>query len=233
MGDIQVIDEDGTQTERKHNDVHEITDIGDQQTTHDAKGNLIWDPIKQQGYTWDVENKLQVAHLATNQEVAEATTLHWPLDGNGSDASANGYDATAITGTYEAGRFNQGVRLDGDDTFENAAVASALNGSSELTLALWVKADSTGQDRGILFSTSPNGKDEDLGLRYDKSGWGGGGSNLIKASIQTTNGPLQLESASNTQTTGWQHLAITYSATNGKLRLYIDGRETPTTFETT
>jgi hypothetical protein len=102
---------------------------------------------------------------------------------------------------------------------------SYLNGLSAITVSVWVKSDVTNQDRGILFTRTPTGTDQELGIRYDRSGASGGGVRGIKASIQTTSGFTQIESSSDVQTTSWQHLALTWEndPNDSGLKLYVNG----------
>jgi hypothetical protein len=98
-----------------------------------------------------------------------------------------------------------------------------------LTLALWVKSDVTGTDKGVFISEDPSsGSDNILALRYDAAGGNGGGTNVIKASVNVSGTSGNYESAQNVQTTSWQHLTLTWSSGN-QLALYIDGNlDTPT-----
>ncbi|MBN1359925.1 MAG: hypothetical protein JW993_05005 [Sedimentisphaerales bacterium] len=115
--------------------------------------------------------------------------------------------------------------LDGiDDMLEDDQAGAYLNGLTAITVSIWVLSHVTNQDRGIMYAREPTDRDEDLGLRYDRDGAGGGGHNLIKASIRTTAGYMHIESRSNVQTTAWQHLALVWSS-GSKVKLYINGQE--------
>ena len=60
-------------------------------------------------------------------------------------------------------------------------------------------------------------------MRYDDSGWfGGGTNNVIQLGLQTTAGNVHYESAANVQTTSWQHLVMTWHSGEA-IKLYIDG----------
>lgn len=106
--------------------------------------------------------------------------------------------------------------------------AGLLNGMSEITVAVLVQASEVGTDRGIFDGDANGGGDDNLMLRYDKNGFDGGGTNVIKASITTTGGTMTLESASNAQTTDQQHLVLRWKDGEG-LKLFIDGIETTPT----
>ena len=61
-----------------------------------------------------------------------------------------------------------------------------------------------------------------MSLRYDAQGSKGDGTNVIKAAIRTTDGVQTYESASDVQTTDWQHIALTWQS-GQELKLYING----------
>lgn len=97
-----------------------------------------------------------------------------------------------------------------------------INGLNAFTLALWIKSNDVGTDRGFISTKRPKRKDDSFSLRYDALGSNGDGINVIKAAIKTTNGVQTYESASDIHTTDWQHIALTWQ--NGqKLKLYING----------
>lgn len=102
--------------------------------------------------------------------------------------------------------------------------AELINGLEAFTVACWVKSDTIGSDRGFISTKSPSRRQEQqFSLRYDADGSNGGGVNIIKATINTTDGLQTYESASNVQTTEWQHIALTWKS-GGLLTLYINGK---------
>jgi len=120
------------------------------------------------------------------------------------------------------GYISGALEFDGtNDKAEDPCAPGYINGLSALTVSLWVKSDVTDQDRGIFFTSSPTGADEELGLRYDKDGAYGHAEQCIKASIRTNIGYTQIESSSHVQTTSWQYLALVWQSGFG-LKLYID-----------
>ena len=155
---------------------------------------------------------------------------YWTFDeANGEyafDASGNGSYARLSEGTsleFNGGKLGGTLRL--DDRKESATVAKGgdlINGLDAFTLSLWVKSTKVGTDSGFIFPKTPNGKDEIFSMRYDAEGSSGGGRNVIKAGITTIGGEQTYESASDVQTTEWQHLTLAWQS-GRKLKLYING----------
>jgi hypothetical protein len=142
------------------------------------------------------------------------------------DSSGNGHDgvmgsdiAWQPTGGYTGGALD----CDGaNDEVVDSDAEDYLNGLSAITVSIWAKSDVVNQDRGILFTSSSTGVDNDLGIRYDQVGAYSGGVGCIKASIRATSDYTQVESTSNIQTTDWQHLALVWES-GTSLKLYING----------
>lgn len=168
--------------------------------------------------------------------------VHYKLDESpgatqAADASGNGYTGTITNATFAAGQAGAGNALSCDGTsdyVENTSIASALNGLSEVTVALWVKSDVTNTDKGFLSGANPDGTDGPFAMRYDLSGADTGRSQVIKIGISTTSGTVSQESSASVQTTSWQHVAMTWKS-GESLKLYIDGvldQENTTTIRT-
>lgn len=162
---------------------------------------------------------------------------YYPLDETkgetAHDASGNSRDAVFVGDGMtwdESGKIGGALYFDGDGgALLDDDASDYLNGLSAYTLSLWVKAEEVPTDKGLIFTKEPDGSDEWLGLRYDASGWAGGGTSVIKTSMSPTGDiagqkDKQLESSNNVQTTDWQHIAVTWSDGN-QLALYIDGEK--------
>ncbi len=107
--------------------------------------------------------------------------------------------------------------------------ATLLNGLNEITVLVTVNASQINTDRGIFDTESADNKDDALTMRYDESGYFGGGTNVIKLGLQTTEGQMGVESSSHVQTTDVQHIAMTWRSGEA-LKLYINGVEDITTY---
>jgi len=140
------------------------------------------------------------------------------------DNSGNGCDATVYNAKWVASRRGNALSFDGNNDYcEDPDGETNLNGKSAITFTVWVKSNTDDTDSGIFIGKDPNGDDTALTLRYDKAGWGGGGTKVIKCGITTTGGSTQIESSSYKCTTDWQFLAMTWSSGNS-IKLYINGQ---------
>ncbi len=157
--------------------------------------------------------------------------VYYPFDEadgeTASDKSKNKNDATLVGGASwepNGGKIDGALKLDGtNSSAEDNDGGNYINGLEAFTFSVWVKSDSVPHDRGIMHGKDPSGPDDIFGIRYDSASWDlAGGSNLIKAGISPTGGDQRYESASNVQTTEWQHLVLTWSS-GEQLALYIDG----------
>ena len=122
-------------------------------------------------------------------------------------------------------------------------LGGAYEDAEALTVSMWIKANSDNADMGFLCLREPSGSDE-WGMRYDSKDWAHNDEpKIIKAGITTTdseqwNGSKprsdqvenQYSSASNVQTTAWQHVvfvwqgdADTSDGDDSSFVMYIDG----------
>lgn len=158
--------------------------------------------------------------------------LHWKFDETSgltaTDSTGNGYDGDVqAAADWVNGQVDGAIELHGDNgslrgIVQNVPVAGALNGLDEFTVSVWVNSDELDVDRGIFCGEQPQGSDDILALRYDEQGANTRNDSLLKAALRTTDGHQQIETDSNTQSTGWQHLVLVW--TSGQdLQLYIDG----------
>ncbi|MHC4113260.1 MAG: LamG-like jellyroll fold domain-containing protein, partial [Planctomycetota bacterium] len=173
------------------------------------------------------------ATTESEPNMADGLIGYWAMDeGYGqttNDGSDYGNDGTLSTSTVPlwqptSGQFGGALSFDGvgGGYVEDENGGDYINGLTAFTVALWVKSNLTNTDKGFIIAKDPDGHDNVLAIRYDAVGASGGGTNVIKAGITSTGGEQQLESSSYVQTTGWQHIALTWSSDN-ELVLYING----------
>lgn len=109
------------------------------------------------------------------------------------------------------------------DVLEDADGENYINGFSAFEFFVVIKSDSTNNDRGILDTEDPDGADDAITLRYDKSGVSGGCSQCLKGGIMRSGGShVQSESQSSTQTTGAQVIGATWNS-GQKFKIYVNG----------
>ena len=160
------------------------------------------------------------------REVDPDLVAWWPLD---EAAGVDGFDATGnlrhleIRGaSWETGIQGGALRFDGVDDFAVDADGGAyLNDLAQVTVAMWIRADATGTDNGF-FTTGPSGNSNCLSARHDYFGWSGWKTNTFKVFLSASTGNTSIEGPAQTQTTDWQHVAVTWRG-GQPLKLYLDG----------
>jgi hypothetical protein len=180
------------------------------------------------------------ALVLSNRAEADPDLLVWykfdETSGNtASDSSGNGNDGALMGNpTWTAlGQLGGCLDFDGSGDFvEDADGELYLNGQSALTVSAWIKSRSASSDKGFLIGLEPSGGDRSVTMRYDSSGANGGGTNVLKMCVSSSDEPggdgQQLESSNNSQTTDWCHVCMTW-ASNTQIKFYINGvLDTPT-----
>ena len=223
--------------------------VGYHQNGGDWDGRIdevaVWDrPLTSDEIEWLAGNSVKDTTISKYRDAVlgdKPPLVYWRLnESNGTvakDTSGNGRDAAMQyidkftlrqpgmladepdeAYSFSSSGANGGYLEDGD-------AKSYLNGLSAVSVEVWVKADGTNADKGIFsVGKKPNVQDCMLGMRYDKEGFETGREEVIKLSIQTTDGVQSAESKEFAQTTDWQHLVMTW-ATGKNLKLYINGVE--------
>ncbi|MGB2823520.1 MAG: LamG-like jellyroll fold domain-containing protein, partial [Phycisphaerae bacterium] len=141
------------------------------------------------------------------------------------DGSGNGRGGQVVGATWQPeGRIGGALYFHGDVGYtyvleENAA--DYLNGLGAITVAMWVKSEETGTERGFFTTRDPPDK-ECMSMRYNDLGANGGADDTMKAYVQTTVDKHRTEGQEYIQTTEWQHVAMTWTS-EGAIVLYADG----------
>ena len=161
-------------------------------------------------------------------DITTGLLTHWHLDetsgSTANDSSGNNHHGSVSGASWTVnGQHDGALSFDGNNDYVVDSDAELyLNGLDELTLAVWVHSDVQGVDNGIFVGEAVENSTV-LSMRYDNSGWfGGGTNNVIQLGLQTTAGNVHYESAANVQTTSWQHLVMTWHSGEA-IKLYIDG----------
>ena len=163
-----------------------------------------------------------------------------PLNESGSPAEAWDYAGGTVyefdvqgTPTTGVAGFDGGdaYYLDGSDDWllDGNAESTYLGSEESLTVSMWVKADSTGTNAGLIDTSddSGDGQDDEFGLRYDSSGYEGGATNTFKSSIAVDQGYREAyayEYDGGVQSTGWQHVALRWES-GERVELFANGTE--------
>ena len=146
-------------------------------------------------------------------------------------------DLTDAAGTYtltnhntvvnSSGYLGSAREFDGDgDDLEELKADTWLDGLSDLTISLWVKADVVGTDKGLIYGDDPDASDRRVMIRQDASGEKGGGTNVYRTAMRVndsgTKRNQRLESSDGSATTNWQYLSLN-RADGSAPDFYIDG----------
>jgi len=170
--------------------------------------------------------------------------LHYELDegagsGTASDSSGNARDGTVASGvTFTPSQGVQG----GSASFDGSSTAQILdsdgenyiNGLSAITVSTWVKSNATNSNSGWMIGIEPDGGGGPMQFRYDSAGFMNTSmSNGMQFQLRVTNDGgstfdgVIYETASNQQTTEWQHVVLVWES-GSVPRVYIDGiQDTP------
>ena len=169
-----------------------------------------------------------------NAGLEDGLLVYYPFDESegttASDASGNGRDASLKGGASwnsTGGRIGGALQLDGSQG--SSAVdedgEDYLNGLTAFTVALWVKADAIPNSVGLIYGNrvTSGAIDRSLVIRYNSR------DKNILAAVRLNDAKRQeYRSASDVQTTAWQHIVLTWQS-GDRLALYINGvLDTPT-----
>jgi len=154
----------------------------------------------------------------------------WPFDavseGLTADIAGGQHDMAVDGATFVSeGRVDGALYFDGNDTAADAGGGSYIEGLTSFTVSMWIKADDANTENGIFTVGSP-GSSNCLSLRHATFGVGGFQPRPFKAFLSTTDDNTNIEGPANSQTTDWQHVALTWDANEpegGSLMLYLDG----------
>jgi Concanavalin A-like lectin/glucanases superfamily/PEP-CTERM motif len=92
--------------------------------------------------------------IGPSESKAASLTAYYPFDGNGNDASGNGYNLTLYGGVgFASGLFGQALNPNGDDAQYAARPVSdsAFDfGSNNFTVSIWVNFNSTSGEQTMI-----------------------------------------------------------------------------------
>ena len=150
------------------------------------------------------------------QVTMDMVAAAWLFEGNAEDFSGNGFDGDLQGGKFVEGKFGQAIELNGTNEWIN--IAERIGSFEEITFTHWVL--STGRLNGWR-------------VFFNNNGWKGGDihyqlhpNNKVEFSINGNTGGNDAfaDFAFTTeQLNKWVHVATAYSATEKKIRFYING----------
>ncbi|MYB64913.1 LamG domain-containing protein [Candidatus Poribacteria bacterium] len=150
------------------------------------------------------------------QVTMDMVAAAWLFDGNAEDFSGNGFDGDLQGGKFVDGKFGQAIELNGTNEWIN--IAERIGSFEEITFTHWVQ--STGRLNGWR-------------VFFNNNGWKGGDihyqlhpNNKVEFSINGNpggNDAFADFAFTNEQLNEWVHVATAYSATEKKIRFFIDG----------
>jgi len=148
------------------------------------------------------------------------------------DLSGQGNTGTLTNGPTYSSADGGSIVFDGSNDYVDFGSngASAVNGLSEVTVQIWYKSDSVGNNRGLIFGGTSNAQDNGIAVRFDSAGVVGGGTNVIKAGfgLYGGGGANFIESSSNIQSTDWTFITVVCDL-GTSIKLYKNAVEdTPT-----
>ena len=150
-------------------------------------------------------------------EISDDTVVAaWLFDGDAKDMSANGFDGEAQGGKYVEGKIGKAIELNGTTEWVN--ISKRLGSFEEITFTHWVKC--TGRENGWR-------------VFYNVTGWKAGDihyqlhtNNKVEFSIHSNpggNDSFADYAIVGNELNKWVHIATAYSATEKKIRFYING----------
>jgi len=166
---------------------------------------------------WD-DNYMGVWHM-NNNPAGTAPQLR--------DSTKNAHHATA-NGAWNIGDLvstpmGQGIDSPGvnNQEFQIANSGNWLNGLTNMSVEIWLDSNVINADMGIITCDEASEDSSYVMMRYDTSGWAGGGDDVIKVINQ-------YESASYVQSANRQYLGYSWTASHD-IDFYVNGSiDTPT-----
>ncbi|WP_405087621.1 LamG-like jellyroll fold domain-containing protein [Microbispora sp. NBC_01389] len=163
---------------------------------------------------------------------ATSPVAHWTLDETSGtvagDSSGNGYQAALSTGaTRTPGRVSGAVRLDGvQGTVTPSKPDGIVRTDQNFSVAAWVRLTDKNSYRTVLSQDGVNRAGFSLQYHIGSDRWA-----MAMGSADSVASPTYYHAKSDAApvTGRWTHLAASFDAATGRLRLFVDGRPQSTT----
>ena len=172
-------------------------------------------PAADQSYT-----ATYTASPAPPNGLAAAWGFNEASGGTSADSSGNSNTATLLNGVGRiAGKYGNGLSLDGTNDYLSAADSTSLNISGNaLTLSMWLKPAGGAGDQVLLgkhWNTSMTSPYYQYGVELQS------GATTPVFQIGTTSGVQSVSMGSAVSTAQWSHLAIVFNGTT--VKFYVNG----------
>ncbi len=155
--------------------------------------------------------------MSVSAEITEEMIVAaWIFDGDAKDISGNGFDGELQGGKFVDGKIGKAIELNGSS--EWITIGKAMGSFEEVTLAHWVKSTGRENDWRTFFNNA-GWKDGDIHYqlhpnnKVEFSIRGNPGGNDTFANFAVAGGEMNK----------WIHITTAYSATEKKIRFYING----------
>jgi hypothetical protein len=141
----------------------------------------------------------------------------WPAGGNAKDAITNHNDGTLYgSPTYAFGKVGQAFGFAQTTDYIQVSNAPSLNPTNALTIDAWVYLTASGGNQFLVGKDGQTANRQFL-LTVSPSG-------TFRAHVGITNGNFYyIDSNIHPTTQAWYYVAMTYSAANSNLSLYVNG----------
>lgn len=153
---------------------------------------------------------------------------HWPLNGNGLDASGHGNNLALSSTSPTSNRFGAASGALGF-THSNYSYARLSDGTSSdlasaFTLAGWIRFAHIGNSVETIAQKSDGGSNAQSMFQFDT--YGNAAINKVRYRVMAGASAFGSSGAGPTLTNGvWYHVAFTYNAATGAVRFYLNGTQ--------
>lgn len=145
-----------------------------------------------------------------------ANTAYYKLNGDALDSSGNGYNGTATSVTYAAGRYGQAGVFNGSGSIIEYPLKNGfLNTRTTASVSLWFKCAGL-SEAGILFTDYAN-TSMNIDVYIDTSG-------KIQGTTRYSNNSLYATASTNSyDDNNWHHLVVVIDQSGNTRKHYVDG----------
>jgi len=146
----------------------------------------------------------------------------WHFEGNANDTSGEGNNGTVSGATQVAGRVGSNAySFDGINDYITAPSTGSLQIAGDISIAVWIKADSYAEWESIIQYSNPGEAEADNHL-YNIA-WANSGGDIRFFWEHGAGSNVQTDFNTNLNTGQWYHLVAVRDTSEMKVYLYLDG----------